>query len=147
MAIFPPCPDCLAEYGNPADRRFHAQNIACPRVAHGSGSKTPARPEGAIDRNGNDQRVLAQAGEWLRSGKIVAVKGIGGFHLLCDATSSDVVRLLRQRKRREGKPLAVLFADRRQLERHVHDRRRRMGRAIGCGRPDRRRSIVGRRAH
>ena len=119
MAIFPPCPDCLAEYGSPADRRFHAQNIACARCGPRLWVEDAGSTEGTIDRTRNDASVLAQAAEWLRTGRIVAVKGIGGFHLLCDATATEVVRLLRQRKRREGKPLAILFADRRQLEGHV----------------------------
>ena len=94
-SIFPPCPDCLAEYASPADRRFHAQNIACARCGPGLWLEDAGGPPRTVDRAGNDAAVLARAGEWIRSGKIVAVKGIGGFHLLCDATSNDVVNLLR----------------------------------------------------
>ena len=121
MAIFPPCADCLGEYASPADRRFHAQNVACAGCGPRLWLEETGAPDGqaTIDRSQTDLPVLARAGQWLRDGKIVAVKGIGGFHLLCDATSSQVVRRLRQRKRREGKPLAVLFADREQVDQHT----------------------------
>ena len=103
MAGFTMCPDCAAEYADPGDRRFHAQPNACPacgprlRLADAAG-----QPVG-----GDPLRVAAAA---LHAGRIVAVKGLGGFHLACDATSSPAVRLLRQRKRREEKPLAVMVA-------------------------------------
>ena len=90
-----------------------------PPAAHGSGSKKPAaRRERPIVQRTICRCWLRRA-KWLREGKIIVLKGIGGFHLLCDATSSEVVRRLRERKRREGKPLAVLFADRRQIEGHA----------------------------
>ena len=86
MAIFPPCPDCLAEYASPADRRFHAQNIACARCGPGLWLEDAGGPTERSTGQATMRAVLARAGEWLRSGRIVAVKGIGGFHLLCDAT-------------------------------------------------------------
>jgi hydrogenase maturation protein HypF len=103
MAGFPLCPACQAEYENPLDRRFHAEPVACPRCGpslcyHGDG----------VQVDGNEA-VLAAAIATLRSGKIVAVKGIGGYHLLCDARNEAAVSRLRERKRRPHKPLAVLF--------------------------------------
>jgi hydrogenase maturation protein HypF len=104
MAGFTMCPACAAEYADPLDRRFHAQPNACPacgprlRLADAAGHAVAGDP---ID-------VAAAA---LHEGRIVAVKGIGGFHLACDATSSAAVGLLRRRKRREEKPLAVMVAD------------------------------------
>ncbi|MDI4666663.1 carbamoyltransferase HypF [Xanthobacter autotrophicus] len=99
MAGFPMCPACRAEYDDPADRRFHAQPIACPdcgpRLWLEGGDDAGADP---IDR----------AAGLLRAGQILAVKGIGGFHIACDATNADAVALLRARKHRPTKPLAVM---------------------------------------
>jgi hydrogenase maturation protein HypF len=106
MACFPQCPDCLAEYKDPLDRRFHAQPNACPRC----GPKT-----WLTDGSGT---TLAQGDESLRRlaielahGKIAAVKGLGGFHLVCAAGSDAAVGELRARKHRPDKPLAVMVAD------------------------------------
>ena len=105
MAPFRMCPDCRREYGDPSDRRFHAEPNACPACGPRLELRTPAGdPVAAKD-------PVASAAAALREGRIVAVKGIGGFHLACDATSSAAVRLLRERKRREEKPLAVMAAD------------------------------------
>jgi hydrogenase maturation protein HypF len=93
MAGFPLCAECRREYEDPADRRFHAEPIACP--ACGPDLSLP----------------LEQAVAALRDGAIVAVKGLGGYHLACDATSEDAVARLRGRKGREEKPLAVMCAD------------------------------------
>ncbi len=104
MARFTMCPACAAEYRDVTDRRFHAQPNACPECG----------PRLAlIDRGGRRVRFghpLAAAAELLAAGEIVAVKGLGGFHLACDATSSEAVERLRLRKRREAKPLAVMVA-------------------------------------
>ena len=103
MAGFPMCPDCQAEYCNPADRRFHAQPIACPVCG-------PALQ--LIDATGREvggEDALAKAVEAIRSGQIVAMKGLGGFQLLVDATQEAAVVRLRQRKRRPDKPLAVMI--------------------------------------
>src|SRR5271169_6851561 len=105
MAMFPMCPACLAEYENPLDRRFHAQPNACwhcgPRVElwDKSGRRIECR----------DPIVEAVAG--LHAGLVVAVKGLGGFHLAVDATNPAAVALLRQRKRRVEKPFAVMVPD------------------------------------
>jgi hydrogenase maturation protein HypF len=102
MAMFPMCPACVAEYGHPLDRRFHAQPNACwecgPRVElwDKSGLRIECR----------DSIVEAISG--LHAGLVVAVKGLGGFHLAVDATNTAAVALLRQRKRRVEKPFAVM---------------------------------------
>jgi len=105
MAPFRMCPDCRREYGDPADRRFHAEPNACPGCGPRLELRTPAGEVVAA------KDPVSHAAAALREGRVVAVKGIGGFHLACDATSSPAVRLLRERKRREEKPLAVMAAD------------------------------------
>ena len=100
MAGFPLCDDCLAEYQSPRDRRFHAQPLACPVCG-------PQLEFVGAGDSSND--VLEQAIQALNSGHIVAIKGVGGYHLVCDAANDAAVRLLRQRKHRPAKPLAVMF--------------------------------------
>ncbi len=111
MASFGMCEDCAREYGDPADRRFHAQPNACPvcgpRVWLEDG-------DGEVDC---DDAVAATA-EALADGGIVAIKGIGGFHLACDATNAEAVARLRERKRRYAKPLAVMMRDVAQIREH-----------------------------
>lgn len=102
MADFPLCADCAREYGDPLDRRFHAQPLACPVC----GPRLRWR-RGEERRVGNEP-ALAAATEALRRGAIVAVRGIGGYHLMCDATSESSVSALRARKRRPAKPLALM---------------------------------------
>lgn len=103
MNPFVMCPVCKKEYEDVMDRRFHAQPVACNqcgphyKLIHG---------QDIISGTGN---ITDQAASLIMSGKIVAIKGIGGFHLACDATSESTVSLLRQRKFREGKPFAVMF--------------------------------------
>jgi hydrogenase maturation protein HypF len=105
MAAFAMCPECRREYGDPADRRFHAEPIACPacgpQVAWLDAHGAPLDVEAPID-------AAARA---LLDGWIVAVRGLGGFHLACDASASEVVKRLRERKRRPAKPFAVMVAD------------------------------------
>ncbi|MFN3750858.1 MAG: carbamoyltransferase HypF [Thiobacillus sp.] len=105
MRDFALCPDCRAEYENPLDRRFHAEPIACPVC--GPHLKFVAG-ESALD---DDEAALAAAVAALRSGKIVAVKGVGGYHLMGDAKNDATVAALRARKPRPAKPLAVMFPD------------------------------------
>jgi hydrogenase maturation protein HypF len=104
MAAFAMCRQCRDEYANPRDRRFHAQAIACPEC----GPVLSARSvEDAAPRVSGDAALRAAAGI-LTSGGIVVIKGLGGFHLACDATSAAAVARLRRRKGREQKPLAVM---------------------------------------
>jgi hydrogenase maturation protein HypF len=105
MRDFALCPDCQREYENPLDRRFHAEPIACPACGpHLQCVSGEATHDG-------DEAALAAAVAALLQGKIVAVKGVGGYHLLCDATNDAAVSSLRARKPRPAKPLAVMFRD------------------------------------
>ena len=106
MRNFRMCPACAAEYGDPRDRRFHAQPNACPVCGP---QLAWARATGPVLAE-RDEALLAAAAA-LRAGQIVAAKGIGGFHLLADARNGDAVRRLRQRKRRDEKPFALMFPD------------------------------------
>jgi hydrogenase maturation protein HypF len=93
MAPFPMCEDCARDYGDPANRRFHAEPIACPRC----GPRL--------------SHEIAEIAEKIAGGGIVALKGLGGFHLVCDARNETAVAELRRRKGRDGKPFAVMVAD------------------------------------
>jgi len=104
MRRFKQCPDCEAEYGDPLNRRFHAQPNACSACG----------PHLELwDKSGNvlayEDAALLNAAELIRHGNIVALKGIGGFQLVCTARQEEVVIRLRQRKRREGKPFALMY--------------------------------------
>lgn len=103
MAGFEMCPACRAEYENPLDRRFHAQPIACPACGPQVELWSPSRE--VLARR---DEALLHAAEALREGKILALKGIGGFHLMVDARNEEAVLRLRERKRRYAKPLAVM---------------------------------------
>ncbi|BAV34434.1 hydrogenase maturation protein HypF [Sulfuricaulis limicola] len=103
MAAFAMCPECRREYENPLDRRFHAEPVACP--ACGPRLQFVA-PGIATDRD--NAAALTQAVAALRAGKIVAVKGIGGYHLICDARNDIAIARLRAKKPRPHKPLAVM---------------------------------------
>jgi hydrogenase maturation protein HypF len=105
MAGFPLCPDCLRDYQNPLDRRFHAQPIAC----HSCGPRVRLLTAAAENMAAGDEAII-RATELLKSGAILAVKGIGGYHLAVDACNNDAVQRLRERKKRDEKPFAVMAA-------------------------------------
>jgi len=110
MAEFEMCPDCRAEYENPADRRYHAQPVACPVC----GPEYFVHPEVETAPPEDIPRWAAPiwtAAKFLAEGKIVALEGIGGFHLMCDAANPEAVEKLRRWKRRPTKPFAVMVAD------------------------------------
>lgn len=106
MAGFPLCPDCQKEYNDPTDRRFHAQPIACPVC----GPRLSLLDHSAKAVAEQDD-ALSRAIELLRAGQILAVKGIGGYHLAVDACNQAAVRRLRERKKRDEKPFAVMAKD------------------------------------
>lgn len=113
MAAFAMCEACAREYHDPHDRRFHAQPNACPTC----GPRLEWRDPSGMGTVFTGDAALAAALRMLRDGGIVAVKGIGGFHLACDATQPHAVRELRRRKRRADKPFAILARDVTQLRR------------------------------
>jgi hydrogenase maturation protein HypF len=114
MRSFIMCPDCQAEYDNPLDRRFHAQPNACPKC----GPRLELLDAGGKHVETSD--VIAAASQFIKEEKILAIKGLGGFLLACDATSEKAVQLLRRRKRRPFKPLAIMVADMDEARRHCY---------------------------
>lgn len=132
MDCFPMCPKCAAEYADPLDRRFHAQPDACfdcgPHITWretGVGDEpgeAAASPAVGTTRETSDA-IIDRCVELLANGGIVAIKGLGGFHLACDASNEQAVAELRRRKRRSNKPLAVMARDLAEVERlcHVND--------------------------
>lgn len=106
MSCFPLCPHCQAEYTNPLDRRFHAQPNACP-VCGPKVWLTDAQGQTLAEH----RDALERAAHILIQGQILAMKGLGGFHLVCDARNAATVHTLRQRKHRQDKPLAIMVRD------------------------------------
>ncbi|MFI6284065.1 carbamoyltransferase HypF [Streptomyces sp. NPDC051018] len=114
MGVFPMCPACRTEYEDPRDRRFHAQPVACPDCGprlrlSGPGDHGDHRDHGDVVDHGDDAVLRARA--LLARGAILAVKSLGGYHLVCDAGDEVAVRALRSRKERGGKPFAVMCRD------------------------------------
>jgi hydrogenase maturation protein HypF len=104
MRVFPQCPECDREYREPTSRRYHCESNSCPQC----GPRVWLRGAAANTRTTIGDAAIAQAARVLRAGRIVALRGLGGFHLACDATSEAAVARLRGRKQREAKPLAVM---------------------------------------
>jgi len=114
MAAFAMCQACAAEYHEPMDRRFHAQPIACPEC----GPKLWLESlDGAIPADDLSLAPLDAAVRQIKDGKILAIRGLGGFHLACDATNRSAVDRLRVRKRRFGKPFALMARDKSVIQR------------------------------
>jgi len=114
MDPFVMCPDCQSEYDDPLDRRFHAQPNACAKC----GPRVWLTDINGVEMESEDP--LRIASDLLCSGEILAIKGLGGFHLACDATNEEAVRHLRRRKNRPSKPLAVMIATIEQIKEHCH---------------------------
>ncbi|MFH0803264.1 MAG: carbamoyltransferase HypF [bacterium] len=125
MSLFPMCPDCREEYEDPRSRRFHAQPNACfacgpsltlmdnrGNLVAGSGLMSgPAGGKDVSEKKELNREAIARTALLLGEGKIVAIKGLGGFHLACDAENQEAVFALRRRKVREGKPFALMAPD------------------------------------
>lgn len=129
MDRFPMCPECAAEYANPLDRRFHAQPDACfncgPHImwreaSVGDEPGEAAAPLAVGTTRETSDAIIDRCVELLALGGIVAIKGLGGFHLSCDASNEQAVAELRRRKRRSNKPLAVMVRSLADAERLCH---------------------------
>ncbi len=116
MAPFPMCDVCAEEYQNPLDRRFHAQPVACPDCGPKIWLES-VRADGRPPLHENDDAIFTTQ-KLLQDGKILAIKGLGGFHLACDATNVTAVSELRKRKLRVDKPFALMMPDLATVEEH-----------------------------
>jgi hydrogenase maturation protein HypF len=116
MSSFQMCADCRNEYDDPTNRRFHAQPIACPACGPHVWLELPGADLGAITFERD--AAIVETRRLLSAGAVVAIKGLGGFHLACDATRSEAVEELRRRKLRVDKPFALMFPDLESIERH-----------------------------
>ncbi len=114
MALFELCEECKKEYENPINRRYHAQPVACEKCG----------PQVTLYDNNKNKlasniEAIKQIATLINEGKIVAIKGMGGFHLICDATNEDVVNKLREKKNRPTKPFAVMFKNLDEIKKHT----------------------------
>jgi hydrogenase maturation protein HypF len=116
MADFPMCPECKKEYTDPTNRRFHAQPVACPICGPKVWLENGSKAEG--QESISDDEAISKTRQMLSEGKILAIKGLGGFHLASDATNAQAVTELRNRKLRVDKPFAVMMPDIETIERH-----------------------------
>ena len=107
MADFPMCEYCMGQYENPTDRRFHAQPVACPKC----GPRLFLYDNEGTEICPAPGKVIEETSDLLKTGKILAIKGLGGYHLAADAENEKAVRTLRERKYREDKPFAVMAPD------------------------------------
>jgi hydrogenase maturation protein HypF len=119
MRHFPMCPDCQGEYDDPSNRRFHAQPNACPRCGPRLWLEDATSAKSAKIKGETDD-ALPQVAAALRAGQLVALKGVGGFHLLADARSSTAIARLRERKSRPDKPFAFMVRDMQQAHTLCH---------------------------
>ena len=118
MADFPMCDACRKEYEDPTNRRFHAQPVACPDCGPFLQLRESAEHPSAVVNIELRWAAILKTRKLLREGRIVAIKGLGGFHLACDATNENAVAELRRRKGRAGKPFALMFADSKTISQH-----------------------------
>ncbi len=114
MATFPLCPECGKEYHNPVNRRFHAQPVACPVC----GPHIWFEAQGKL--LGEREEAIQVARSWLKAGKILAIKGLGGFHLACDAANHQAMAELRNRKKRSDKPFALMAFNESIISKYAH---------------------------
>ncbi|MEW5901743.1 MAG: Sua5/YciO/YrdC/YwlC family protein, partial [Acidobacteriota bacterium] len=128
MAGFAMCPDCRREYENPRDRRYHAQPIACP--ACGPRVTLREAKTGRIRRGEIEEAVAL-----IKRGKILGVKGLGGFHLVCDPLNETAVRRLRRLKQRQTKPLALMGRDLKTIEKFAFINREERRELLSASRP------------
>jgi hydrogenase maturation protein HypF len=113
MSVFKMCPDCDREYHDPKDRRFHAQPDACPKC----GPQVQLKVQNSTFKVSEEEHPLAATIRLLKEGAVVAIKGIGGFHIACDATNNGAVERLRERKRRNNKPFGLMAPGIEEIER------------------------------
>jgi len=114
MRPFEMCDQCNEEYSNPIDRRFHAQPIACPTCG------PHVWFSDGVDESIIGENAIQKARQLIKNGKILAIKGLGGFHLACNARNEDALRVLRERKHRSSKPFAVMAFDLNAIKEYCH---------------------------